>query len=224
MDTVAAGCRTVAAVMDAPARKSALRSCKLLVGQVVEHAQAVEEDPRSTTTCPASLWTSRRSMAAIREQGLRSVSRSSPPGAGVEDKSKMGLNSLLKMMWADEVIEEQDAKFVNDSGQHPEGRFSVSADGRSHFPEQLRRIADVAEKYNIPHGQAHRRSTDRSARRAQGGPAQGLGRPRHAVRVRAARACRSRPAWARTSRFGVGDSTKLGVDIESRYQGQSPPR
>ena len=37
-------------------------SCKLLVGQVVEHAAggAVEEDPRSTTTCPASRWTSRR--------------------------------------------------------------------------------------------------------------------------------------------------------------------
>ena len=51
-------------------------------------------------------------------------------------------------------------------------------------PEQLRRIADVAEKYDGADGQADRRPADRPARHPEGGPARRLGRPRHAVGLR----------------------------------------
>src|SRR5664280_2249688 len=51
------------------------------------------------------------------DKGLRSVSAvfAALAPSGAEDaKSKMGLASLLKMMWADEYIDEKDARFIND--------------------------------------------------------------------------------------------------------------
>ena len=71
---------------------------------------------------------------------------------GAEDaKSKMGLASLLKMMWADEYIDEKDARFINDrvhANIQKDGTFSVvpQMKGGVTTPAQLRKIADVAEK------------------------------------------------------------------------------
>ena len=56
-------------------------------------------------------------MAAIREHELRSVSAvfaALAPGGEEDAKSKMGLASLLKMMWGDEYVDERDARFIND--------------------------------------------------------------------------------------------------------------
>lgn len=47
----------------------------------------------------------------------------------------MGLNSLLKMMWADETVDEQDAKFVNNRLH-----ANIQKDGFSVVP-QMRGVA-----------------------------------------------------------------------------------
>ena len=67
----------------------------------------------------------------------------------------MGLASLLKMMWADEYVDEKDARFINDrvhANIQRDGTFSVvpQMKGGVTTPAQLRRIADVAEKYDVP--------------------------------------------------------------------------
>ena len=67
----------------------------------------------------------------------------------------MGLASLLKMMWADEYVDERDARFINDrvhANIQRDGTFSVvpQMKGGVTTPAQLRRIADVAEKYDVP--------------------------------------------------------------------------
>ena len=84
------------------------------------------------------------------------------------------------MIWADEYVDERDARFINDrvhANIQKDGTFSVvpQMKGGVTSPAQLRRIADVAEKYSGADGQAHRRPAHRSARHPQGGPARGLG-------------------------------------------------
>ena len=88
-----------------------------------------------------------------------------------------------------EYVDERDARFINDrvhANIQRDGTFSVvpQIKGGVTNAEQLRRIADVADKYDDPDDQDHRRTADRPARRAQGGPARGLGRPRHALGLR----------------------------------------
>ena len=66
----------------------------------------------------------------------------------------MGLASLLKMMWADEYVDEKDARFINDrvhANIQKDGTFSVvpQMKGGVTTPDQLRRIADVAEKWDV---------------------------------------------------------------------------
>lgn len=67
----------------------------------------------------------------------------------------MALSSLLEMMWADEFVDDTSARFINDrvhANIQRDGTFSVvpQMKGGVTTPGQLRRIADVAEKYDIP--------------------------------------------------------------------------
>jgi nitrite reductase (NADH) large subunit len=235
MDAVKTGCKTVAGVMDKTRAGKGCGSCKLLVAQVVEHScgGTLEEDPSVHYYVPGIPMDKPKLMAAIREKDLRSVSAvfaELAPG-GVEDaKSKMGLNSLLKMMWADEMMHEQDAKFVNDrvhANIQKDGTFSVvpQMKGGVTSPEQLRKIADVAEKHNIP-----------MVKLTGGQRIDLLGVPKEKLpEVWADLGMPSGYAYGKSfrtvktcvgqefCRFGLGDSTRLGVEIESRYQGLESP-
>ena len=71
----------------------------------------------------------------------------------------MALASLLEMMWADEFVDERDARFINDrvhANIQRDGTFSVvpQMKGGVTTSAQLRRIADVADKYDDPDDQA----------------------------------------------------------------------
>ncbi|HET9871406.1 MAG TPA: nitrite reductase large subunit NirB [Propionibacteriaceae bacterium] len=235
VDKVKGGCKTVAGVMDATRAGKGCGSCKLMVKQVVEWAAdgAVEEDASASYYVPGVPMDKTTLMEAIREQNLRSVSAvfSALAPDGAEDaKSKMGLASLLKMMWADEYVDERDARFVNDrvhANIQRDGTFSVvpQMKGGVTTPDQLRRIADVAEKYNIP-----------MVKLTGGQRIDLLGVPKEDLpKVWADLDMPSGYAYGKSfrtvktcvgqefCRFGTGDSTKLGVEIEGRFQGIESP-
>lgn len=235
VETVKGGCSTLAGVMDATRAGKGCGSCKLLVRQVVEWAAdgAVEEDPAANYYVPGVPLEKTDLMAAIREQGLRSVSAvfaALAPGGAEDARSKMGLASLLKMMWAGEYIDERDARFVNDrvhANIQRDGTFSVvpQMKGGVTSPEQLRRIADVADKYRIP-----------MVKLTGGQRIDLLGVPKEDLpKVWADLNMPSGYAYGKSfrtvktcvgqefCRFGTGDSTKLGVEIESRFQGIESP-
>lgn len=235
VETVKGGCSTLAGVMDATRAGKGCGSCKLLVRQVVEWAAdgAVEEDPAANYYVPGVPLDKADLMAAIREQGLRSVSAvfaALAPGGAEDARSKMGLASLLKMMWAGEYIDERDARFVNDrvhANIQRDGTFSVvpQMKGGVTSPEQLRRIADVADKYRIP-----------MVKLTGGQRIDLLGIPKEDLpKVWADLGMPSGYAYGKSfrtvktcvgqefCRFGTGDSTKLGVEIESRFQGIESP-
>lgn len=234
-DTVRGGCTTLTGVMDATRAGKGCGSCRLLVRQVVEWAAggAVDEDPAASYYVPGVPLAKAELMKAVREQGLRSVSAvfaALAPGGAEDAKSKMGLASLLKMMWAGEYIDERDARFVNDrvhANIQRDGTFSVvpQMKGGVTSPEQLRRIADVADKYKVP-----------MVKLTGGQRIDLLGVPKEDLpKVWADLGMPSGYAYGKSfrtvktcvgqefCRYGTGDSTKLGIEIESRFQGIESP-
>jgi nitrite reductase (NADH) large subunit len=232
---VESGVKSVAGVMDKTRAGKGCGSCKTLVCQIVEWAAggAVVEDPSANWYVPGVPMDKPELMTAIREQGLRSVSSvfTALAPEGAEDaKSKMGLASLLKMIWADEYIDEKDAKFINDrvhANIQKDGTFSVvpQMKGGVTTPAQLRKIADVAEKWEVPMVKlTGGQRIDLLGIRKEDLPGvwADLGMPSgyaYGKSFRTVKTC----VGSEFCRFGVGDSTALGIKIESRFQGLESP-
>lgn len=232
---VEAGCTTVGAVMDRTRAGKGCGSCKNLVCKVVEWAAGggLQEDPSEHWYVPGIPMSKPELMGAIRLSGLKSVSAvfAALAPAGAEDaKSKMGLASLLKMMWADEYVDERDARFINDrvhANIQKDGTFSVVPQMRGGVttPDQLRRIADVADKYDVKlvkvtGGQR----IDLLGVRKEDLPKMwaDLDMPSgyaYGKSFRTVKTCVGQDFC----RFGVGDSTKLGIELEERFQGLESP-
>jgi nitrite reductase (NADH) large subunit len=235
VDTVHKGVKSVGGVMDATRAGKGCGSCRSLVSQIVEWAAGgeVEEDPAASWYVPGIPMAKPVLMQLIREQGLRSVSSvfaALAPGGAEDAKSKMGLASLLKMMWADEYVDERDARFINDrvhANIQKDGTFSVvpQMKGGCTTPDQLRRIADVADRYRVPlvkltGGQR----IDLLGVRKEDLPNvwRDLDMPSgyaYGKSFRTVKTC----VGTDFCRFGVGDSTSLGIAIESRFQGLESP-
>jgi nitrite reductase (NADH) large subunit len=235
VETVKGGCRTVAGVMDKTRAGKGCGSCKLLVSQLVEHAcgGTVEEDPSADYYVPGIPMDKPALMAAIKAQELKSVAAvfAALAPEGAEDaKSKMALASLLKMMWGAEAADEREARFINDrvhANIQKDGTFSVVPQMRGGVttPDQLRRIADVAEKYAVPMVKltgGQRIDLLGIKKEDLPGVWADLGMPSgyaYGKSFRTVKTC----VGQEFCRFGTGDSTKLGVDIETRLQGMESP-
>ncbi|MCV7170293.1 NAD(P)/FAD-dependent oxidoreductase [Mycobacterium manitobense] len=210
-------------------------SCKELVGQVVEWAAggAVSEDPSASWYVPGVPYDKPTLMRHIRELELHSVSSvfaALAPDGREDAGSKMALASLLETMWADEYVDERDARFINDrvhANIQRDGTFSVVPQMKGGVTDvaQLRTIADVAEKYAIPMikltgGQR----IDLLGIRKEDLPAvwADLDMPSgyaYGKSFRTVKTC----VGSDFCRFGLGDSTALGIAIEERFQGLASP-
>jgi nitrite reductase (NADH) large subunit len=221
--------------MDATRAGKGCGSCRPLVARIVEWAAGgeVAEDPAASWYVPGIPLAKPELMAAIAERGLRSVSAvfaALAPDGREDAKSKMGLASLLRMMWGEEYADERDARFINDrvhANIQRDGTFSVvpQMKGGCTTPGELRRIADVAEKYSVPlvkltGGQR----IDLLGVRKEDLPHvwRDLGMPSghaYAKSFRTVKTC----VGEDYCRFGLGDSTALGIAIETRFAGLEAP-
>ena len=156
---VAAGSRTLPAVMNATRAGKGCGSCKGLVGDVIAWfaGGAVEEDPSIHYYVPCIPMKKQELIIAIKEQGLRSVSSVfAALAGGVEDPaSKIPLASLLNTVWPGQYDDQRDARFINDrvhGNIQKDGTFSVVPEmaGGVCTPAELMRIATAAVKYNVP--------------------------------------------------------------------------
>jgi nitrite reductase (NADH) large subunit len=233
--TVNGGVKSVAGVMDRTRAGKGCGSCKDLVREIVEWAAdgSVEEDPAAGWYVPGIPLAKPELMAAIRSRRLYSVSAvfaALAPDGAEDARSKMGLTSLLRMMWPEDYVDERDGRFINDrvhANIQKDGTFSVvpQMKGGCTTPEQLRRIADVAEKYQVPlvkltGGQR----IDLLGVRKEDLPRvwADLDMPSgyaYGKSFRTVKTC----VGAEFCRFGLGDSTALGIAIESRFQGLESP-
>ena len=227
---VKAGSRSLKAVCDATRAGTGCGSCRSLVQEVLEFASdgLVAEDPSAHYYVQGVPLTKPELVEAVKSMELRSVSSVFNALAGGREAvdSKVGLASLLKTVWGSEYEDERDARFINDrvhANIQRDGTFSVVPRiyGGITTPDELRRIADVAEKYQagmvkITGGQRidllgipkeHLPDVWRE-----------LDMPSGHAYTKAFRTCKT-CVGTDFCRFGLGDSTSLGIDIEKRFQG-----
>ena len=190
------------------------------------------DDPAAHYYVPGVALTKPELMKAIKEQGLRSVSAVFNALAdGKEDLgSKPGLASLLKTIWGKAYEDERDARFINDrvhANIQKDGTFSVIPRiyGGVVTPQQLRLIADVAEKHHVP----MIKITGGQRIDLLGIPKEqlpsvweDLGMPSGHAYTKAFRTCKT-CVGTDFCRYGLGDSTGLGIRIEKRFQGIESP-
>ncbi|MDT5003685.1 MAG: nitrite reductase large subunit [Mycobacterium sp.] len=232
---VRAGETSVTGVMAKTKAGSGCGSCKELVSQIVAWAAGGEatEDPSASWYVPSVPYDKPTLMKHVRELGLHSVSSvfaALAPDGKEDANSKMALASLLETMWADEFVDERDARFVNDrvhANIQRDGTFSVVPQMKGGVTNswQLRRIAEVADKYAIPMikltgGQR----IDLLGVRKEDLPAvwADLDMPSgyaYGKSFRTVKTC----VGTDFCRYGLGDSTALGIAIEERYQGLASP-
>jgi nitrite reductase (NADH) large subunit len=231
---VNAGRRSARSVMDATRAGMGCGSCKPLVAELVEWAcdGEVDEDPAVHYYVPGVPLAKRQLLEAVRAANLRSVSAVFAALAdGIEDAaSKPGLASLLKTVWKDEYDDERDARFINDrvhGNIQRDGTFSVvpQMPGGITSPDQLRRIADVADRYHVPlvkltGGQR----IDLLGVSKDDLPHvwRDLDMPSGYAYAKSYRTCKS-CVGTEFCRFGLGDSMSLAVKVEREFQGFDSP-
>ena len=231
---VRGGNRTVSGVMKATRAGTGCGSCKGQVLEVVEWAAEgeLEEDPTADYYVPAIPMTKPDLMAAVRDRGLKSVSAVFDALAqdGEVAAVKPALASLLRLVWGSEYEDERDARFINDrvhGNIQKDGTFSVvpRISGGVTKSDELRRIADVADKYEVPMikitgGQR----IDLLGVRKEDLPAvwKDLDMPSgyaYGKSFRTVKTC----VGSDFCRFGLGDSTQLGIRTEERFKGLESP-
>jgi nitrite reductase (NADH) large subunit len=231
---VEAGHCTLKSLCDATRAGLGCGACKPQVQQVLELAAggAVREDPSVHWYVPGVPLTKSELVRAVRERRLRSVSAVFAELAGGREDagSKTGLASLLRTIWGAAYEDERDARFINDrvhANVQKDGTFSVIPRifGGVTTAAELRRIADVAEKYAVPMVKI----TGGQRIDLLGVPKEqlpemwrDLGMPSGHAYTKAFRTCKT-CIGSEFCRYGVGDSTTLGVQIERRYQGIETP-
>jgi nitrite reductase (NADH) large subunit len=234
VEAIKAGCRSLKALCDATRAGLGCGSCKPQVREVLKcmAGEAVAEDPAVHYYVPGVPLAKPDLICAIKEQNLRSVSSVfNALAEGREDAgSKAGLSSLLKTVWGADYEDERDARFINDrvhANIQKDRTFSVVPRiyGGVTSPAELRRIADVAEKYNV-----------RMVKLTGGQRIDLLGIPKESLPdvwrdlrmpsghayTKAFRTCKT-CVGTDFCRYGVGDSTTLGIQIEKRFQGVEAP-
>ena len=206
-------------------------SCRPVVSELlaIERSGAAEE--------PAYLCSCRRQTreaiaAVVRETDARSVGElGAACGAGREcGACKPGLAYLISERQAGRFREERHARFINDrvhANIQNDGTFSVVPRIRGGVvtPDQLRRIADVADKYALPMVKiTGGQRIDLLGARKEQLPAiwEDLGMPSghaYAKAVRTVKTC----VGTDFCRFGLGDSISLGIELERAMEGLHTP-
>ncbi|MBJ8337603.1 NAD(P)/FAD-dependent oxidoreductase [Antrihabitans sp. YC3-6] len=231
---VHAGATTVADVVAKTRAGKGCGSCKGLVADIVACATggAVADDPSADFYVRCIPLRKAELVAAVRDRGLRAVSEVFAELApdGEDAAAKMPLASLLRTVWGPDWVDEPGALFINDrvhANIQRDGTFSVvpQMKGGVTTPDQLRRIADVADKYNVPlvkvtGGQR----IDLLGIRKEDLPKVwgDLDMPSgyaYGKSFRTVKTC----VGSDFCRFGLGDSTALGIAIEERFQGLETP-
>ncbi|HXX66129.1 MAG TPA: nitrite reductase large subunit NirB [Polyangiaceae bacterium] len=231
---VARGKRTPKSVMVATRAGMGCGSCKQLVSDLVDWlcGGEVDADPTAHYYVPGIPLNRAELTAAIRERCLKSVSAVFGALAdGKEDAaSKPALASLLSIVWKGQYEDERDARFINDrvhANIQKDGTFSVVPEmpGGVCAPGELRRIAEVAEKYDVPlvkltGGQR----IDLVGVTRENLPAiwRDLGMPAGYAWSKSYRTCKS-CIGTDYCRYGLGDSMGLAKKIEARFRGLDSP-
>ena len=227
-----AGARTPREAMAMTRAGTGCGSCKALVVDIVALAAGGDVAEEPAYLCPCRRQTREELAAVIRERGLESVSAVSRACATGREcgACKPALAYLVSEVNANRHREERDARFINDrvhANIQKDGTFSVVPRmyGGVTTPAELRRIADVAERFDVPlvkvtGGQR----LDLLGVRKQDLPKiwAALGMPSghaYAKAVRTVKTC----VGTDFCRYGLGDAIGAGIEMEKAWEGVYTP-
>jgi nitrite reductase (NADH) large subunit len=231
---VVAGHCTLKAACEATRAGTGCGACKPDVLRVLELAagDSLRDDPSAHYYVPGVALTKAQLVRAVRDHGLRSVSSvfAELAGGHEDPSSKAGLASLLRTLWGSDYDDERDARFINDrvhANVQKDGTFSVIPRiyGGVTSAAELRRIADVADRYDVPMVKitgGQRIDLVGVSKEQLPGMWRDLGMPSGHAYAKSFRTCKT-CIGTEFCRYGVGDSTALGIQIERRYQGIETP-
>lgn len=206
-------------------------SCKPVVSELLAiEREGAEEEP--AYLCPCRKQTRERLAARVRAERLESVSQiGASCGAGRDcGACKPGLAYLVSEVLGNRHREERHARFINDrvhANIQNDGTFSVVPRMRGGLTsaDELRRIADVVDKYQIPTVKVTGgQRIDLLGVRKEQLPAiwEDLGMPSghaYAKAVRTVKTC----VGTDFCRFGLGNSIALGIELEGAMEGLYTP-
>ncbi|MEJ7824348.1 MAG: nitrite reductase large subunit NirB [Solirubrobacteraceae bacterium] len=225
------GCATPREVMATTRAGTGCGSCRPAVIEIVAAAAGgLSDEP--TYLCPCRKQTREQLAGRIRDDELQSVSEvANACGTGRQcGTCKPALAYLVSEVNANRHQEERDARYINDrvhANIQKDGTFSVVPRmyGGVTTPDELRRIADVADKFEVPlvkvtGGQR----LDLLGVKKQDLPAiwADLGMPSghaYAKAVRTVKTC----VGTDFCRFGLGDAIGLGIEMEKLWEGLHTP-
>ncbi|HST42529.1 MAG TPA: nitrite reductase large subunit NirB [Conexibacter sp.] len=225
------GCASSREVMARTRAGTGCGSCKELVLDLVALATGgADEEP--AYLCPCAKQTREQLVAAVRDGELSSVSElTAACGAGRDcGACKPGLAYVVSEVAASRHREERHARFINDrvhANIQKDGTFSVipRIRGGVTTPQELRRIADVAERHEVPMVKiTGGQRIDLLGIRKEALPRiwEELGMPSghaYAKSVRTVKTC----VGTDFCRFGLGDAIATGIELERRMEGLYTP-
>ncbi len=202
-------------------------SCTALCQNLLRAVAPAFEDDRRTVMCACVPFTEDNLREILRSQQLKSVQdvlEIYGNGVGCEI-CKPALSYMLDMLWCGDHTEDRSARFINDrvhANIQKDGTFSVVPRMRGGVttPAELRRIADVADKYHVPMVKVTgSQRIDLLGIRKEDLPKvwADLGMPSgqaYTKGVRMVKTC----VGTEFCRFGVQDSTSAGIEMERRFE------
>jgi nitrite reductase (NADH) large subunit len=231
VQAVADGLPTPREVMAATRAGTGCGSCRELVAEIVTMLSG-EAANEPFYLCPCRKQTREELAGTIRADGLDAVSQVGELcGTGHDCGScKPALAYLISEINGNRHREERDARFINDrvhANIQNDGTFSVVPRmyGGVTTPSELRRIADAAEKYEVPMVKiTGGQRIDLLGVRREDLPDiwRDIGMPSghaYAKAIRTVKTC----VGTDFCRFGLGNSIQLGIDMEKAWEGLHTP-
>ena len=226
------GVCTLAQLKDTTRASTGCGGCGDLCKQLLKAAVPEFEEDAVKVLCKCVPYSQEQLREMVRSQRLRSVQDILDiygDGMGCE-VCKPALSYMVDVLWCGEHAEDRSARFINDrvhANIQKDGTFSVVPRMRGGVtsPAELRRIAEVAEKYNVPMVKVTGsqrldllgiKKSDLPKVWAELGMPSGQA---YTKGVRMVKTC----VGTEFCRFGVQDSTSTGIELERRLENLFTP-
>jgi nitrite reductase (NADH) large subunit len=226
------GVNTLSQLKEVTRASTGCGSCTSLCQELLKAVAPEFEEEATKLLCGCVPFTQDGLRAILRSQKLRSVQDVLDiygNGIGCEI-CKPALSYMMDMLWCGDHEEDRSARFINDrvhANIQKDGTFSVipRIRGGVTTPDELRRIADVADKYKVPMVKitgSQRidllgiKKEDLPKVWADLGMPSGQG---YTKGVRMVKTC----VGTDFCRFGTQDSTSAGIEMERRFENLFTP-
>jgi nitrite reductase (NADH) large subunit len=221
------GVNTLSQLKECTRASTGCGSCTSLCQELLRAVAPEFEEETKKAMCPCVPFAEDALREILRSQRLKSVQEVLEiygNGVGCE-VCKPALSYMLDMLWCGDHDEDRSARFINDrvhANIQKDGTFSVvpRIRGGVTSPDELRRIADVADKYKVPMVKiTGSQRIDLLGVRKEDLPKvwADLGMPSgqaYTKGVRMVKTC----VGTDFCRFGTQDSTAAGIELERRFE------